>query len=264
MNIINHTTTHLLKPTFCFLAAAIFAALALFSPAARASSITWGSAQNITGDSNVSTDGSLIGAYNVGNTGVSSATVNGVNFQSFAVPNNSNGGTVGNFTISSANQLFSDNSSHGSAQAPFSGLSSGYQTMLGSGIASIFSSGFSLTMTGLTVGMQYQFQWWANNSSDSNNYPTTATAGNSVQLDSNAGHADGGLGQFALGTFTADSATQVINFTISEVGFLNAFQLRELQGSFGVPEGGDTLGLLALACGGLVILHRKLRPARTA
>ncbi len=263
MNIIHHTTSHLLRPTFCFLAVAIFAAVALFSPAAHASSITWGSGENISGDSDVSTDGSLVGAYNVGNTGVSSATVNGVNFQSFAVPNNSNGGTVGNFTVSSANVLFSDNSSHGSSMAPFSGLSSASQTMLGSGTASIFS-GFSLTMTGLTIGMQYQFQWWCNNSSDSFSYPTTATAGDSVQLDSNAGHAQGGLGQFAIGTFTADSATQVIDFTLSEVGFLNAFQLRELQGTVGVPEGGNTLGLLALACGGLVILHRKLRPARTA
>ena len=262
MNIIHHTTSHLLRLTFCFLAAAFFAAIALFSPAAHASSITWGSAQNITGDSNVSTDGSLVGAYNVGNTGVSSAAVNGVNFQSFAVPNNSNGGTVGNFTISSGSQLFSNNSSHGSAQPPFSGLSNGYQTMLASGIASI-SSGFSLTMIGLTIGMQYQFQWWANDS-NGGSFPTTATAGNSVSLQSNTAHTPGGLGQFALGTFTADSATQIISFTLSEVGFLNAFQLREFQGSVGVPEGGDTLGLLALACVGLVTLNRKLRPTRSA
>jgi hypothetical protein len=112
-------------------------------------------------------------------------------------------------------------------------------------------------MIGLTVGMQYQFQWWANNSSDSFSYPTTATAGNSIQLDSNAGHAQGGLGQFAIGTFTADSATEVINFTISEVGFLNAFQLREFQGA-AVPETGATLGLLALACGALAMVHRLL------
>lgn len=261
MNIINHITSRFIRPTFRFPALAMFVALTLISPAARASSISWGSAENISGDNDVSTNGALFGAYNVGGTGVSGATVNGVNFQSFAVPNNSNGGTVGNFTISSANQLFSDNSSHGSAQAPFSGLSNAYQTVLASGIASIFS-GFSLTMVGLTVGMQYEFQWWCNDSGGNSSFPTTATAGNSVTLQSNAAHAPGGAGQFALGTFTADSATQVINFTLSEVGFLNAFQLREIQGSVGVPEGGDTLGLLALACGGLVILHRKLRPAR--
>lgn len=256
MKIINPTPA-ILRPFVRRFLVAIFAAVTLALPAAHAASITW-SSENITGDSDVSTNGSLVGAYNVGNTGVSSASVNGVNFQSFAVPNNSNGGTVGNFTIASANQLFSDNTSHGSSMAPFSSLSSGYQTMLGSATASIFSSGFSLTMTGLTIGMQYQFQWWANNSSDQFSYPTTATAGNSVELDSNADHAQGGLGQFALGTFTADSTTEVINFTISEVGFLNAFQLRELQGSVGVPESGATFSLLALALGALAIVHRIL------
>ena len=48
--------------------------------------ITWGSATNISGNSDVSTSGTLMYAYNIGGAGVSSATVNTVTFASYAFP----------------------------------------------------------------------------------------------------------------------------------------------------------------------------------
>ena len=65
---------------------------------------------------------------------------------------------------------------------------------------------FTLTMSGLTAGHQYQFEWWNNTSTGTLLTDTTAVAGNSVTLLSNTTFSVGGLGQFAVGTFTADGA----------------------------------------------------------
>ena len=63
------------------------AALALFlagTGRARAGPITWGSATNISGDTDVVTTGTLVGALNPGPFGVPNTTVNGVTFQAAA------------------------------------------------------------------------------------------------------------------------------------------------------------------------------------
>ena len=133
-----------------------------------------------------------------------------------------------------------------------------YQTLLQS--ASIpFAGSIALTISGLVVGMQYQFQWWANDSSTGFGR-TTATAGNSVQLDHNTG-SEGGLGQWVIGAFTADAATQTITFAgDGDFGSVNAFQLRVLAPPpTGVPDTGSTLALLGLAMSGMAFARRKLR-----
>ncbi|MEO6870752.1 MAG: VPDSG-CTERM sorting domain-containing protein [Chthoniobacterales bacterium] len=134
--------------------------------------------------------------------------------------------------------------------------SHGSQTSLGSATASTSSQGFTLTISGLTMGTQYHCQWWCNDSSSEFGFSTTATAGDDVRLTSHTYGAEGGLGQFAIGTFVADSHTRVISYSISEIGFLNAFQLRELPAG-SVPEGGATLGFLALGLAGLAFLRRR-------
>jgi hypothetical protein len=242
---------------FSLLVAPIF--LVCFAPAAQAASFTWGSPQNISGDSDVSTTGSLVDAYNIGSTGVSSQTVNGVLFQSFAVPNLSSGATSGNFAISGVS-IQSSNTLGGSSSAPFTNLSSAYQAVLAPEIVSN-NTPFTLTISGLTLGGQYQFEWWANESIPGT-ARTTATSGNSVTLADNVSGADGGLGQFALGSFTADASTQVVTFNpvisgVFNFAELNAFQLRQISGPAGVPETGGTLALLALALGGLALLSRR-------
>jgi hypothetical protein len=236
------------------LAGAILLALPFLPALAPAASFNWGTPQDITGDTDVSLNGNLIGAFNVGDIGVPGTTVNGVLFQSFAAPGGN--GTVGNFTTTSGFS-FASNTGAGSPNPPFTALSAPYQSLLESRVAVL--SSLTLTISGLMIGTQYEFQFWTSNSSDDNSYDTTATAGTSVTVFSNQQGVEGGLGQFAIGSFTADAATQMIDFSGVEVAFLNAFQLREIPAGNGVPESGSTLALLGLVATGLAFVQRRLR-----
>ena len=115
------------------LAVGILGTLGVMATSSHAAVVTWGAAQNITGDSDVSAAGSLVGAFNVGSTSpapVSSTLVNTVLFQSFAVPNNGGGSvTVGNFTLApiGGGALISDNTAGGVGVAPFTILSANYR-----------------------------------------------------------------------------------------------------------------------------------------
>jgi hypothetical protein len=220
-----------------------------------ASSITWSAAQNISGDSNVSTAGTLVAAFNVGGPGVTSTTVNGVTFNPFAVSGASS--TSGNFTFASATS-FTTSNSVGTAAPPFSSLSASYQGLLGSLAAQIFGAPFTLTMSGLTVGQDYVFEWWLDSSIVAHSFHTTATAGSGVTLNSNTTAANGGLGQFATGTFTADAATQVITFTTPDNSGIDGFQLRSESPS-AVPE---PASLTLLGTGVLGVGLRKWRVRR--
>lgn len=186
-------SVRLLAPMLC----ALLGVVAVASPA-HAGIITWGAPTNISGDTDVSTNGTLVGAFNIGGPGVGSTTVNGVTFTGLALTGSSVTSGAFTFTIPTG---FASSNSVGSALPPFSTLSAPYQGLLSSA-AGDFSTPFTLTMSGLTVGQQYEFEWWFNFSSGLSS-PTTAAAGNSVTLNSNTTGLAGGLGQFAIGTFTA-------------------------------------------------------------
>jgi hypothetical protein len=238
------------------LSAAVFLALPYV---AFAADINWGNVQDISGSSDVLTNGTLVGAFNVGDTGVPSTTVNGVDFQSFAVPGGS--GVSGNFAAS-GDFAFPDNTASGSTNAPFTGLDAAYQTLLMSRLSSI--ADFTLAISGLTTGAQYQFQFFVNDSSDTEKFGNFATGGmnTSGELGDNPSEMDGGLGQYVIGSFTADSSMQTIVFSPDEIGILNAFQLR--LSPVGVPDGGQTLSLLALALGSLIVFRRQMSRLRIA
>lgn len=216
-------------------------------------------------DSDVSTNGSLVYALSFGGTvAPSSATVNGVTFSPFTIP----GGfpttvTVGNVTLTeSPGNLFAYNT-FGSASAPFSNLSSGHQTLLGSGAHANVAPSITVSLNGLTNGQDYEGKWWTNNAA--NITPefgggftnTTATAINSVTLDANTTNAVGGLGQYAIGTFTASGTTQAFLLEETSGGFnplISAMQVRA------VPEPSLTLLGLAAAVGGSLVWRRRSRP----
>ena len=199
-------------------------------------------------------------------------TVNGVTFVGLAIPGNSTAAvTSGNFTFApvlvppqTSAGFFSGNGDT-STNPPFANLSAPYRALLssytggakfGGGRTDIFP--VTLTMSGLTVGHTYEFEWWSNHSGDTVQTFTTAMAGNSVTLNSNVtgGSQLGGVGQFAIGTFTADAPSEQITFTGSSpnVGsILNGLELRDLgpAAATGVPEP-PSLTLLGLGALGLL------------
>lgn len=230
----------------------LFAAalLSAFVSSTHAAPMTWGSPTNISSnDTDVSTTGTLFGALNLGGP---DTTVNGVLFQGFTPSGNS--GTSGNFTF--LGSFFGVLSGVGPASPPFS---SSYQTLLNSAIDD--NESITLTISGLTLGDQYQFQWWTNDSTtNTNNDFTTATDVNSVALQDSSDPRDGGIGQFALGSFTATGTTEIVRFTRGSgdsVPIINAFQLRDITPTAPVPESGSTLLLLLLALGALLVVRRR-------
>jgi hypothetical protein len=231
------------------------------SAQSAAVTINWTSAQNITGDSDVSTTGSLLYAYNLGDTGVADTTVNGVTFTSGPLSASGNSVSFGQTTLNETPGYLYANNALGTLSGAFSSLSSSYKSLLGSGIYADNPVTMTLSLGGLTSGQDYQFQWWLNNSKrvDSNVSDGTlfrTTAGNNpytVGLNANTTAVTGGLGQYAIATFTANSSTFNINFNGtdgSNVPMINAFQLRA------VPEP-STYALFGLGALGLVIAYRR-------
>ena len=123
---------------------------------------------------------------------------------------------------------------------PASSLSANYQAILNTYTIGLENNTFaplnwSLTVGGLTPGRQYLFQGWVmdpNSGSNANRRLTQLTGGSatSAPIDANTstGTQNGGLGQYIKGTFTADSASQVIGVSGASYAPLNAFQVRDL------------------------------------
>ena len=227
--------------------------------------ITWGSAQNITGDSDVSLNGTLVYAYNFGPISVGAITVNGVSFEEFGVTDNLSSVSVGAVTVSESGGYLRGSGFYDSASSPFSSLSSNYQHLLRYAVTANVPDTITLQLGGLTIGQTYDFQWWSNNSTtDAGWKDTTATATNSVTLFSNSGFlnspfnpVEGGLGQYAIGRFTATSTTHSINFNgTTGLPLINAFQLRSISSE--VPEPSMlVIAASGLAFGGFSKLRRR-------
>jgi hypothetical protein len=235
-----------------------------FGGTASAAVIAWGMPTNVSGTGDVSTLGTVIEAVNPGanSSGFgASVVVNGVTFDAWLPVGTTTTSTGGHFTLTSAaGHLIQSYDGFGSpGAAPFSTLPASYQTLLGYGDysqnqsnANDFTGGMTLTLSGLTVGNAYQFQWWANDSRPFATGPITATTGaTGVSLDVNTTDAAGGTGQFAVGTFVADAVTQTITFSTTGNGNVqNGFQLRA------VPEPGSG-GLILAATVGACIRRRR-------
>lgn len=199
--------------------------------------ITWGTATAIAADSDVSTAGTLLYAYNVGGAGVASTTVNGVTFASYAFP--AAGAFTDSVSVGSVSFVENPGTLWGGNSLGSSGLSSDYQALLGSGGGALLLGTITATLGGLTAGNQYQLQVWSNNSGNGNApyaLPIMSTilgsGANQVTLDANTTNAVGGLGQFVLGTFTASGTS--MTFTLDGAGafdaspLVNAFQVRDI------------------------------------
>lgn len=231
----NHTLTPVTRRSL-----QAVAILGLMAATSHAAVISWEAPHNITGSTDVSTIGTLIGAVNLGSPGVASTTVNTVLFQALPIDVTDTTVTLGDFTLTGTPTFLQfPNGLYGSAASPFSTLPAAYQALLSSAAHIEEPNTFTLTMSNLTVGYQYQFEWWSNLSGTIGQLHS-ATATNTVTLNDNVSGIEGGLGQYGIGAFTADATSQTVTF--SAVGAVNGamangFQLRQTA----VPEPGTGL-----------------------
>ncbi|EIP99648.1 PEP-CTERM putative exosortase interaction domain-containing protein [Opitutaceae bacterium TAV1] len=230
--------------------------------------ITWGTAQNITGDSDVSIAGSLVHAFNIGLATGTETTVNGVTFTS-----TSREGIAGQISFSGTPAF--NATTYGNTTEPFNSLSGNYKFILQSAVYKASSGGapgaFTLTLEGLTIGAEYQIQVWTHDARNNTNSRTGGTefsseGGGTVSTRFNVGNGEGtdgylgGTGQYVLGSFTATSTIQEIMLTsiiTTGAAQINALQLRQLSN---IPESGTSALLFgAAALMGAVIVRRRCR-----
>ncbi|MCE9630712.1 MAG: hypothetical protein K8S94_08380 [Planctomycetia bacterium] len=255
-----------LRPGFSALCAAALVAVTMPVVAAPPP-ITWGSPQTVSGDSDVDTTGTLLYAFTFGGTASPpSTTVNGVTFSPFRIPGGIvTSATVGNVTISESPGNLLAYNTFGSASAPFSGLSSSYQSLLGTGAYADVPNTITVALNGLTSGQEYRLQWWTNDSAKLTGAfggsftNTTASAVNSVTLDANVTNVVGGVGQFAIGTFTASGTTQAFSLTEPSGNnpLINALQVRA------VPEPAMSALAVAAASAGWMLWRRRQKAVCT-
>lgn len=203
--------------------------LTLFPAALLADNhVTWGSAHNIQSDSDVSISGTLVYAYAWN--GGSNVTVNSVPFKA---SRNTNGSGDGNGTFNCySNQVYYPHSN-----PPFSNLSANYK-----GIVSGFDNyggSSNVTLNHLTPGSSYAVQVWINDSYYGGVYSEyiSGGGGSPVTLQFQTVNGDGGLGQWAIGTFTASSSTETLTFTSSGCLGISALQVRQTSSGGGNPTG---------------------------
>lgn len=236
-----------------------------------AAPITWGLAQDIAGDGDVSTAGTLLYAYNVGGSGVTGQTVNGVAFAAYEFPvlfpppgtNSVDNGTVAFLEIVDGGELFGNNSLGSPSSAS---LGAGYKSILSSGGGAMLFGSIVSTLRNLTVGRQYQLQLWVNNSNNGSVAPNPYNAGsdgsiftaglNSVTLTANMDGAVGDTGQYVLGEFTATAASHTFSFDGANytLPLINAFQVRDI-----TPIPGPGGAAVAVVLGALLPGGRRRR-----
>lgn len=155
--------------------------------------------------------------------GASAPVVNGVTFAPFPGPDTLSGQNAVNYAAG--------------ALPTGGGISAAYATMLsqndhrtttGTGAGTTMT----LTLNQLVVGQHYEVQLWFHDGNASGlgtlMVKSPASLDPWVLLDANPANVAGGRGQHAIGTFTADATTQVINLTGTPIVALQAYQLRRV------------------------------------
>ena len=210
----------------------------------------------MSGDTDVSTVGTTTYAYSLNGANGTKA-LNGVDFTIAAEGAN---GVFDNLTSSvNASQ---GATAFNSTTAPWTDLSTAYKAVVQGGIYAS-NDDTTYTLNGLTGGQDYLVQMWITNPSnntatrdrtasfygEANNSSTTAKV-----IDYNVGNVGGGLGQYIIGTFTADASS--ISFLAEGGGAAPGMQLNAIQVR-AVPEPSSFAllgGLLAL---GHVMVRRR-------
>ena len=238
-----------MKASIKYLAKPVLASLAL-AMSANAAVVNWQTPVAITGDTDVATTGTLVGAFIPGSDALST-TVNGVAFTPVFVAKDWNNTSTPSLSFGSVATLAGAPSLYGFAQyeggAAPSGLSGDYTKLFSGGVGPATTTNYIyLTLTNLTIGQEYLFQSWANDSraEQSARYQTitanTFGGSESGVLDYNLSNLDGGTGSYVIGTFTADATDQVMLYSSPGYAQINAFQVRAVPepSSFAIALGG--------------------------
>ena len=175
-----------------------------------AAPVLWNAPQVVSGDSDVSLLYSLDRAHLFGGT---SSTVNGVTFTPF-------GGS------GDASSMTGQFGGFGGGGAPFDNLSLGYRTLLTNGY---YDNGnpHTVTLNNLASGLDYQVQFWVNDSRDCCSGRVESVSGSAPLAFSTNPGGVGGVGSHVTGTFTADSTSQTL--TTQPVGAIPSSQINGLQ-----------------------------------
>lgn len=226
--------------------------------------VNWSPAQTMTADTDVRTDGTLVGAFTAG--GVNNATtVNGVPFSWVNVSGTTaRSATFG--SVATAVPLATSTSSWtfygltpGETGTPASpALSADYGKLAQGGITSFGPSftppgGVALTLNNLTPGQQYLFQTWVNDSRGvvgTRTQTLSADGFSSGVMAFNSTQANGGNGSFVTGTFTAVGDSLTISYVpgVGGVGQMNAFQIRAVPEPSSLALAGLGVAAAAWAC----------------
>jgi len=196
---------------------ALAVGLHLAAPAGYAAAITWGNPVTISGDTDVYTNGTAQYAYYQGS---GNQTINGVTFtpSSAVTPWGNVSFSAGFSTVYTA---------YTAATAPFSALSTAYKTVLQGG--DYGAAPGTVTLSGLTVGHAYAVQIWLSDPRSAGvgrSETVSSPGGNAVTLTYNSTGAVGGVGQYVVGFFVANSTNQAFTCTGPALQF-NAINVRD-------------------------------------
>ncbi len=244
------------------LCAFVAGAFALAAPAQNAN-ITWQSPATISGTSDVSLDGTLVGTWGPGDDwgGTSRSDyypVNGVTFAAYG------SGPFGSWVSTSGlDDRYGSYANPNTADANYNYILQTAEYSYGEPI--------SLTWGGMTAGDTYQLEFWVQDGRNSvtaeRSETLTGGASTSAALAYGTGPNGTGPGQYIIGTFVADNTgteTLTINpfggADISASAQVNLLQLRDLTS---VPEP-STVAVLVAGVGAMLFGLRRRTVAAKA
>ena len=218
---------------------------------AQNANITWNTPLTISGTSDVSTLGTVVGTWAPGDDAYNpdSLPVNGVTFNAY-------GSGPFNSLVSSSgiNDHYTGYNSPGTAD-------NNYNTILQAAIYS-YGSSISITWGGMTPGDSYLLEFWVQDGRNS----TTAERSESLTGGANTssalafGSGSTGPGQYILGTFVSDNTgteTLAVNaFGGADIGPSAQINLLQLRDITPVPEP-STLAFLATGAGAMLFGFRR-------
>jgi PEP-CTERM motif len=210
--------------------------------------VNWQTPITISAPTDVNTQGTYFGSWAPHGSG--NFTINGVTFQNFSdLPSLAN-----NFQNNTGDNTFHN---PGTSDA-------NYNDYMTSGAFQNDSSSPSFSWGGMTIGDTYLVELWVNDARNSTTAQRTESVTGGANTSAFLSYGPvGGAGQFIIGTFVANTATESLslnsgpNFPSAQ---LNLFQVRDL-GVLAVPEP-STLAILAAGVGAMFFgLRRKIRAA---